>query len=112
MKYKTLAFVAAGVSMSLGMSAMAQCCGSSSCSIDTATVEAAAAKSQTFCPVLGGKIDKAVYADADGYRVYFCCAGCIDTFKKDPAKYIKAIKDKGETPEKLPAASCPAQKDK
>ena len=60
---------------------------------------------------MGGAIDKAVFADAEGCRVYFCCASCVETFKKDPAKYIKAIKDKGETPEKL-AASCPAQKDK
>lgn len=108
MKGKMLAVVVAGVSMSFGVSAMAQCCGGMvSCPVDTAKVEAsAAAKAQATCPVLGGAIDKAVFADADGYRVYFCCAGCVDTFKKDPAKYIKILKDKGEAPEKL-AASCP-----
>ena len=43
--------------------------------------ETALAKEQTTCPIMGGKIDKTVYADHDGKRVYFCCAGCIDPFK-------------------------------
>lgn len=67
------------------------------------------AKPQTICPLLGGKIDKAVYADHDGKRVYFCCAECIDNFKKDPAKYIKKLEDDGVTLAKTPAdAKVPA----
>ena len=58
---------------------------------DTASAE----KPQTICPIMGGKINKALFADHDGKRVYFCCAGCQEPFKKDPAKYIKQMEDKG-----------------
>ncbi len=59
-------------------------------------------KPQTICPVLGGPIDKSIYTDYKGYRIYFCCSSCIDDFKKNPEKYMKIIKDRGETPEKSP----------
>jgi len=39
------------------------------------------------CPVMGGKIDKTVSAEHRGGKVYFCCAGCIEKFTKDKAKY-------------------------
>jgi YHS domain-containing protein len=51
------------------------------------------------CPVSGGKINeetKATY-EYEG-RVYnFCCAMCIDEFKKDPAKYIKKVEEELQT---------------
>ena len=56
---------------------------------------AAFAKEQVNCPVMGGKINKEIYADHDGKRVYFCCAMCIDTFEKDSAKYLKKLEDEG-----------------
>ena len=46
---------------------------------------------QKICPVMGGPINKAQFVDYEGRRVYFCCAGCPEAFKKDPAKYIKII---------------------
>ena len=58
------------------------------------------AKDQTNCPVMGGEINKEIYADHDGKRVYFCCSMCIDTFKKDPAKYLKKLADDGVNPAK------------
>jgi YHS domain-containing protein len=57
---------------------------------------------QTTCPVMAGKIDKTIYADYKGKRVYFCCSGCQDEFKKDPDKYIKAMEKEGITLEKTP----------
>lgn len=57
---------------------------------------------QTKCPVLGGKIDNKVYVDYQGKRIYFCCAGCIDTFKKDPEKYLKKMEAEGVTPAAKP----------
>ncbi len=63
----------------------------------------AAKKPQATCPVMGGTIDKKVYTDHKGKRVYFCCSGCIDVFKKDPEKYTKIIEDKGETIGDIPA---------
>ncbi len=60
---------------------------------------------QTTCPVMGGEVRKDIYADHDGKRVYFCCNGCVSTFKSDPAKYIKKLEDAGVTIEKAPAGS-------
>lgn len=68
-------------------------------------------KAQTTCPVLDGKIDKKVYADYNGKRVYFCCAGCIMEFKKDPEKYLKKLEVEGVTPEPTPVAMEMEKKD-
>jgi len=62
------------------------------------------AKEQTICPVMGGKINKAVFADHAGKRVYFCCAACIEPFKKDPEKYIKKLESDGVELAKVPEA--------
>ena len=62
-------------------------------------------KHQTICPVEGGKINKKLFADYQGKRVYFCCDGCPDEFKKDPAKYIKKMEAKGITLDKTPSAA-------
>ena len=57
---------------------------------------------QKTCPVQGDPIDTSVYVDYKGKRVYFCCAGCPDVFNKDPEKYLKILKDKGEEPIPIP----------
>ena len=59
-------------------------------------------KPQTTCPIMAGKINKGIYTDYEGKRVYFCCKGCIAVFKKDPVKYVKKIEDEGVTLEKAP----------
>ena len=61
-------------------------------------------KPQTTCPVMGGKIDKNIFADHEGKRVYFCCAGCIPEFQKDPAKHIKKLEGESVTLEEAPNA--------
>lgn len=53
-------------------------------------------KMQTTCPVMGGKVKKKFYADVKGKRIYVCCPMCIKKVKKDPEKYIKILKDKGQ----------------
>jgi YHS domain-containing protein len=63
----------------------------------------ATGQAQTVCPVLGNKIDKKIYADSQGNRVYFCCSGCVDPFKKNPEQYLKKMTGQGVTPEKTPA---------
>ena len=63
----------------------------------------AAAAPQTTCPVLNGKINKNIYTDYKGQRVYFCCQGCIAEFNKNPDKYLQKMKEQGVTPEKVPA---------
>jgi YHS domain-containing protein len=61
------------------------------------------AKAQEACPVMGGKINKDVYSDYQGMRIYHCCPGCIAVFKKDPEAYLKKMKEAGVEPEKIPA---------
>jgi YHS domain-containing protein len=65
-------------------------------------VQSANAKPQTKCPVMGDDINKNIYTDYQGYRIYFCCDGCPQDFKKNPRKYMKILKDSGVTLEKTP----------
>ena len=54
-----------------------------------------AGKSQIACPVQGGKINKELYADYQGQRVYFCCPACIPIFKKNPEAYLRKMREQG-----------------
>lgn len=61
-------------------------------------------KPQTTCPVMAGRaVDSKLYVDANGYRIYVCCGGCIKEVKADPAKYIEQMKAAGVELEKAPA---------
>jgi YHS domain-containing protein len=51
---------------------------------------------QKTCPVMGGEIDKNIYIDYKGRRVYFCCASCKEVFAKDPEKYLKKLPGEGK----------------
>jgi YHS domain-containing protein len=54
--------------------------------------KAAAEIEQTTCPVLdGNKIDKNVFVEYKGKKVYFCCADCKAKFEADPEKYIAKL---------------------
>lgn len=57
---------------------------------------------QTVCPVMGGKVNKDIYVDYQGKRIYFCCKGCDSKFKEDPEKYMKKMKDQGMKLEDAP----------
>ena len=46
---------------------------------------------QTICPVMGNPINKDVFVEYKGKKVYFCCPGCEDDFNKDPEKYISKL---------------------
>jgi YHS domain-containing protein len=39
------------------------------------------------CPVSGKAINPASFVEFNGGKVYLCCDGCPDAFKKDTAKY-------------------------
>ena len=60
-------------------------------------------KPQTACPVMGGPIDKALYVDAKGKRIYLCCAACEEAIRAEPDKYIKKIEQRGQTVEDAPS---------
>jgi YHS domain-containing protein len=61
-------------------------------------------KPQAICPVEGGKVNKSVYTDYQGKRIYFCCSACIDQFKANPEKYMKQMEEQGVTVEKAPGS--------
>lgn len=58
---------------------------------------------QTRCPVMGGPIDKALYVDIKGKRVYLCCAACEAAVRAEPDKYLKKIERRGESVAETPA---------
>ncbi len=60
---------------------------------EVADIETAVAKTieQTTCPVMGGKIDKDIFVEYKGQKVYLCCAMCEGKFKADPEKYISKL---------------------
>lgn len=82
MNRRKLATVAITAVMALGFSAIA-------------AEKKAEPKKQTTCPVMGGKINKAQYADVKGKRIYVCCTGCIAKIKADSEKYIKQLEAEG-----------------
>ena len=52
---------------------------------------ASAALEQITCPVMGGAINKDLFTEYKGKKVYFCCAGCKGKFAKEPEKYIDKL---------------------
>lgn len=65
--------------------------------------EKTALRPQVSCPVMGGRVDKTLYVDYEGKRVYLCCQGCVAAFKANPEKYLAVLADKGEAPIDVPA---------
>jgi YHS domain-containing protein len=46
---------------------------------------------QTLCPVMDNPINKEVFVEYRGKKVYFCCSGCDETFLADPEKYLPKL---------------------
>jgi len=59
-------------------------------SADQAQVKAVAGE-QTTCPVMGGAIDKDIFVEYQGKKVYFCCKDCVEKFKTNPERYIAKL---------------------
>ncbi|MGD0784866.1 MAG: YHS domain-containing protein [Sedimentisphaerales bacterium] len=52
----------------------------------------AASAEQTICPVMtGNPIDKNVFVEYKGKKVYFCCTQCKAEFEKNPEKYLSKL---------------------
>ncbi len=68
----------------------------------TIAAEAEKGAPQSKCPVMGSNIDRNVYQDYKGWRVYFCCSGCIAAFNQQPEMFIKKMADQGIILEKSP----------
>lgn len=50
-----------------------------------------AAIEQTTCPVMGGPINKDIFVEYQGKKIYFCCPACKPEFEKSPEKYISKL---------------------
>ena len=58
---------------------------------NTATT-AAVSVEQTTCPVMdGNKINKNVFVEYKGKKVYFCCEDCKAKFSAEPEKYVAKL---------------------
>lgn len=58
---------------------------------------------QTICPVMGNAINKNLYVDHDGKRIYVCCGACVAEVKRNPQKYIDKLEAEGVALEQVPA---------
>ena len=62
-------------------------------------------KPQTTCPVMkGSPVNKSLYVDAEGYRIYVCCGGCVREVQANPAKYVAELQAEDVELEKAPEA--------
>jgi YHS domain-containing protein len=77
----------------------------------SANEDAIGKSAQTTCPIMGGEINKEIYTDYKGNRVYFCCKSCIGEFNKNPDKYIHNLLKSGVTIEKTPISGNPKNSD-
>ena len=58
---------------------------------EEAAEEVVAVAEQTTCPVMGGAVNKAIFIEHQGKKVYFCCAPCKDKFNEAPEQYIAKL---------------------
>jgi len=63
---------------------------------------------QLTCPVMGGPIDKSVYVEQNGLRIYACCPGCIPEIKKDFTKIAAKLEAQGIDIQKV-QTTCPIE---
>lgn len=54
---------------------------------------------QTLCPVMKNPVNKSLYADVNGKRVYVCCGGCISQIKSNPEKWLNELEKMGQKAE-------------
>jgi hypothetical protein len=54
---------------------------------------------------MGGEVNKKLFVDYQGKRVYVCCNACVKPLKTDPEKHIKKLEAKGITLDKTSQAA-------
>lgn len=76
----------------IGLVALIGCKKKSEPAAPSETAEAVSEEiQQTICPVMAGPIDKNIFTEYKGKKVYFCCASCKDAFEKEPEKYLEKL---------------------
>ena len=61
---------------------------------------------QKTCPIMGGAIDRKLYTDVRGQRIYVCCPGCQEPIEKNPEAALAKLHERGEYAESL-QKTCP-----
>jgi YHS domain-containing protein len=51
----------------------------------------AAAIEQKNCPIMDNPINKTLFVEYKGKKVYFCCPGCEDKFNAEPEKFVAKL---------------------
>ena len=46
----------------------------------------------TICPVMGEPVDKNIFVEYNGRKIYFCCKDCVKKFEENPEKYLANLK--------------------
>jgi YHS domain-containing protein len=64
-------------------------------------------KSYGLCPVSGGPAKEDVSTDFKGKKLYFCCDGCPDAVKSDPAKFAAKINHQLAVTKQIAQVGCP-----
>jgi len=59
--------------------------------VEAAKTAIAEAIVQKKCPIMGGPIDKTVFTEYRGKKVYFCCPDCKPKFEANPEQYIAKL---------------------
>ena len=89
-KYLRATIVWAGVLL-VGLIAAAGCKKSEPTAAPGPEVVGAAVIEQQICPVMGGAINKDIFTEYKGKKVYFCCPACKGLFEKEPEKYVSKL---------------------
>ena len=56
--------------------------------VETVKAEVEEVILQKRCPVMDGVINKDLFVEYKGKKVYFCCPGCEKSFEESPEEYI------------------------
>ena len=72
--------------------------------------EGTALKVQTVCPVMGRPIDRDLFVEQGGERIYTCCKACIAKVKADFPKVREGLLAKGIAPQPVKQAKGEADK--
>jgi len=56
-----------------------------------------AAGTQSRCPITGEPVNRDLFVDHAGKRIYVCCAGCLAEVSRNPEKYVRELESQGIT---------------
>ncbi|WP_155851783.1 YHS domain-containing protein [Chitinivibrio alkaliphilus] len=46
----------------------------------------------------GQPVDRSIYVDYEGVRVFLCCNSCVTAFEDDPERYLEKMEAEGVAP--------------